>query len=135
MAADALALDTNVLVRLLTDDDTAQAQRAQQAIDQAAANGADLWLSTIVLCELVWVLDRAYGYTRPQCQRALSAVLGFSGFRIDQAAEVRSAYKAWQAKGGDFADHLIGHQMQALGCAAVLTFDKKAAKLATHRAV
>lgn len=135
MAAEPLALDTNVLVRLLTNDDPVQALKAQQALDRALSAGSPCWVGQVVLCELAWVLDRAYGYARVQCQQALAAVLAFPGLRVENLPVVRSAFKTWDEHGGDFADHLIGQQMRDLGCSAVLTFDRKAAKLATHRAL
>ncbi len=135
MAADALALDTNVLVRLLTNDEPRQALRAQQALDQAQSAGSQCWVGQVVLCELVWVLNRAYGYGLTQCQQALTAVLAFPGLRVEGLAVVLAAVKTWGEHGGDFADHLIGHQMGGLGCRAVLTFDRKAAKLPTHQAL
>lgn len=135
MAAESLALDTNILVRLLTNDEPRQALKAQQALDLALAAGNPCWVGQGVLCELVWVLDLAYGYTRAQCQQALAAVLAFPGLRVDGLAVVRAACDTWKEHGGDFADHLIGHQMRELGCAAVLTLDRKAGRLATHRAL
>ena len=57
-----IALDTNVLVRYLTWDDEEQASEAANAIETADG----LFVPTIVLCELVWVLKRAYRYTGPE---------------------------------------------------------------------
>ena len=55
-----LAVDTNVLVRLLARDDAAQALAA----DQAVAKGA--WVSHLVLAEAIWVLDAVYARTPKQ---------------------------------------------------------------------
>jgi uncharacterized protein with PIN domain len=57
-----IAVDTNVLVRYLTWDDEAQAIEAANAIEGADA----MVVPTIVLCELVWVLKRAYRYAGPE---------------------------------------------------------------------
>ena len=60
-----IAVDTNVLVRYLTWDDEQQAVEAADAIE-----GADeIVVPTIVLCELVWVLKRAYRYAGPEHRR------------------------------------------------------------------
>ena len=53
-------LDTNVLVRYLTQDDLAQAQKATQVIEGAAERGELLYITSIVLCEMVWVLEAAF---------------------------------------------------------------------------
>ena len=128
-----LALDTNILVRLITNDDPAQAQCVQDALDGELAAERECMVGQVVLCELVWVLDRLYGYSVAQCQQTLAVLLGFAGLRFESRPVVLSVFKAWQQHGGDWADHLIGAQMQALGCEAVLTLDRRAGRAATHR--
>ena len=128
-----LALDTNILVRLLTNDDPAQAQRVQDALDAELTAGRECLVGHIVLCELVWVLMRLYGYSVLQCQQTMASLLGFAGLRFESMPTVLTAFKNWQRDGGDWADHLIGVQMQALGCAAVLTLDQRASRQNTHR--
>jgi len=123
-----LALDTNILVRLITNDDPVQAQQVQDALNAELTAGRECLVGHIVLCELVWVLMRLYGYTVLQCQQTMASLLGFAGLRFEAMPTVLAAFKVWQRDGGDWADHLIGAQMQALGCAAVLTLDKRASR-------
>ena len=130
-----LALDTNILVRLVTNDDPVAAERIQVALDTELAAGRECMVGQIVLCELVWVLQRLYGYSLQQCQSTISSLVGFTGLRFEALPVVLSAYKAWEKHGGDWADHLIGAQMQALGCSVVLTLDKAASRTATHRII
>ena len=128
-----LALDTNILVRLVTNDDPVAAQRIQLALDAELAQESECMVGHIVLCELVWVLQRLYGYSLQQCQQTVSSLLNFEGLRFEALPVALAAYKAWHKHGGDWADHLIGAQMQALGCDAVLTLDKAASRATTHR--
>lgn len=130
-----LALDTNILVRLVTNDDPVAAERIQVALDAELALDSECMVGHVVLCELVWVLLRLYGYSLQQCQQTVNSLLGFAGLRFEALPAVLTAYKAWEKHGGDLADHLIGAQMQALGCDAVLTLDKASSKAATHRMV
>ena len=95
----------------------------------------DFLVGHIVLCELVWVLQRLYGYSLLQCQQTISSLLGFTGLRFEALPVVLAAYKAWEKRGGDWADHLICAQMQALGCSVVLTLDKAASRSAMHRII
>lgn len=60
-----IAIDTNVLVRMLVDDSDSQEQ-CQRARDLIANHG-DAWVCRIVLIESVWVLERAYDFTKEQC--------------------------------------------------------------------
>ncbi len=128
-----LALDTNILVRLLTNDDPKAAQRVQNALDAELAAERECMVGHVVLCELIWVLQRLYGYNVQQCQQTFRSLLSFAGLRFEELPVVLSAFRAWEKHGGDWADHLIGAQMQALGCEAVLTLDKAACRAATHR--
>ena len=57
-------LDTNVLVRYLTQDDPRQADAATRVIEEASDHKEGLFLSGIVLCETIWVLETAYGHSR-----------------------------------------------------------------------
>ena len=128
-----LALDTDILVRLVTNDDPAAAERIQLALDTELAAGRDCMVGQIVLCELVWVLHRLYGYSLQDCQRTVGSLLAFAGLRFEALPVVLTAYKAWKKQGGDWADHLIGAQMQGQGCSVVLTLDKAASRSVTHR--
>jgi predicted nucleic-acid-binding protein len=78
-------------------------------------------------------IDRLYGYTVLQCQQTMASLLGFAGLRFEAMPTVLAAFKSWQRHGGDWADHLIGAQMQALGYAAVQTLDKRASRQKIHR--
>ncbi len=70
-----IGLDTNVVVRYLTQDDPVQAARATEAIEDAADRDDRLFLSGAVLCELVWVLESAYGYERAEVTEVVERVL------------------------------------------------------------
>lgn len=61
-----IGLDTNVLVRYITQDDPQQAEQATRLIETRCAGADPGCIAQIVLCELVWVLSRAYGYSKPQ---------------------------------------------------------------------
>lgn len=128
-----IAIDTNVLVRLITDDDPAQAQMAQDALERAARAGQALMVVNIVLCELIWVLMRSYGYTKPQCIDVLDRLLGFSALNFESRKLARNASTAWRASNADFANAMVGLAAADLGAEFVLTFDKKACSLTSHR--
>ena len=128
-----ISLDTNILVRLLTNDDPRQAQKARAALDQALQDQHRIWVSLLVTCELVWVLQRLYGYDKTQLALALNALLKFSGLEIENAKAVKTALDALRHSSADFADILLGYLSAEHGAAHVLTFDKKAAKLNSHK--
>ena len=116
-------LDTNVLVRYLTRDDVKQFQTACRVIDQAQ-EGDKFVLGPIVLCELVWVLESAYGYDRDEIVATLEKIMTTAQFEIHEKSIVRKALDDYHHKKGDFADYYLGHRNRAEGAHKTLTFDK-----------
>jgi predicted nucleic-acid-binding protein len=127
-----ISLDTNVLVRLLTNDDPRQARMARKALDVALAEGQTVWVSVVVLCELVWVLQGLYKYEKKQIVSALDALLKFSGIEVQSPHLVKKTLDVLTGNVADFADILLGLLSLDAGATYVLTFDKKASKLVTH---
>ena len=121
-----IAIDTNVLVRLVTDDDPEQAQLAQDALESAARTGTVLVIVNVVLCELVWVLTCSYGYTKLQCIHVLDSLLGFPALSFESRKLARNAMLAWRGSKAGFADAMIGLVAAELGAEFVLSFDKNA---------
>lgn len=116
------AIDTNVLVRLLTRDDPAQAEVAA-----AEMRGGEVFLSSTVLLETEWVLRHAYGFDRAQINRALGAVVDLAGLHLDDRPGIRRALR-WHGQGMDLADAL--HLAKASPASELVTFDKRFAHAA-----
>ena len=113
-----IAVDTNVLVRYLVQDDPLQAAQATRLVESADT----IVIPTIVLCELVWVLRRSYGYPVSEIEALLRRLIG--------SRQVETDYPAVQAglrslgRGGDFADGVIHHDMKRSGANHIATFDR-----------
>ena len=117
-------VDTNVLVRYLTQDDPAQSRRANAIIDGAVAGGERIHVDTVVLCELVWVLRSAYGLPRATVADALTGLLETSQLSVDERDRLREAASRYAVGGGDFADYVLGLRNRSAGCDTTLTFDR-----------
>ncbi|MFN0304552.1 MAG: PIN domain-containing protein [Burkholderiales bacterium] len=130
-----IGLDTNVIVRYLIQDDARQADKATKLIEKECSVEAPGWVDQIVLCELVWVLESAYGYSRALIANVLQQILSSAELRVESPDQVRSAVRAFIDGTADFADFLIGIRNRDQGCSATVTFDKKAARFVTHRLI
>ena len=119
-----IAVDTNVLVRLLTADDPAQTSRAAALFEQES-----ILIPKTVLLETEWVLRSRYGLTKPEILGVFSSLLDTDDLCFENEAAVEEALYLWKDNTADFADCLIGAQNRRLGCTATVTFDAKAAKL------
>lgn len=120
-----IALDTNLLARLLLRDDPAQHERVKALLSTAEVFTAPV----TVFLELVWVLE-TNDCTPDDIERGVSLLLGLPNFRPAQADAIRLALRAY-AQGMDFADAL--HLALCQADDAMASFDKgfvrKAAKL------
>jgi predicted nucleic-acid-binding protein len=119
-----IGVDTNVLVRYVVGDDAQQAAIATEMVERAVERGKTLFISQIVLCELVWVLSHAYRFTRAEIVGALQQLRRGAQIVIEGADEVRRAIDAYAVQRGDFADYLIAERARAAGCEVVATFDR-----------
>lgn len=118
------AIDTNVLVRLVTRDDKAQVKQAEAFV----ANGA--WVSTLVLAETVWVLQSAYNLTAEQLSTIIEMLLNHAQLVFQDADVVEQALTSYRAnpKPG-FTDYLILETARKAGHKPLGTFDKALGKV------
>ena len=120
-----LALDTNVLLRLLARDDAKQAAAA----DEAVAKGA--WVSQLVLAECVWVLDAVYQRTPRQLIAALDLLLAHEHLVLQDADVVAAALVQFRTKPAlGFTDCLVLEIARKAGHLPLATFDKALGRLA-----
>lgn len=118
-----ITADTNVLVRALVGDDPAQSAEASLVLREATTIAVPL----PVLCELVWVLKRVYGFAVADIGAAIRSLLAAGTVRMDRTA-VEAGLALLEA-GGDFADGVIAHQGQWLGGEVFVSFDRQAVAL------
>jgi predicted nucleic-acid-binding protein len=119
-----IALDTNILVRLLVKDDDAQTRKAAALIKRIDAEGERARVSMVAVCELVWVLRSCYGFGREAIARTLSALLASRQLAFESPDRLLRALHAFEAGKGDFADYVIREDARAVGCDDVATFDR-----------
>jgi predicted nucleic-acid-binding protein len=116
--------DTNVLVGYLVKDDPRQAATVGRLIAEAAATEVSVFVSTIVLCETVWVLDAGYEYPKAAIAGAVEKLLLTQQFEFEERDHVWRALRRFRDGKGDFADYLIGVKNAAGGCDRTFTFDR-----------
>jgi predicted nucleic-acid-binding protein len=117
-------LDTNVLVRYLTQDDPRQAATATRAIEAAASAGETLLIQPLVLCELVWVLESAYRFGKDEILATLEQILRTAQFEVAEKDTVWQALGDYRRGRGDFADYCLGRANHRAGAETTLSFDK-----------
>ena len=112
-----IALDTNLLARLVTNDDPIQAQNVADLIDSSAA----CFVPITVVLELEWVLRGAYKLPPTAVIQAFEGLMDITQLHLEQEELVRQALEHHR-KGLDFADAL--HLLRSEGCGAFMSFDR-----------
>ena len=128
-----IALDTNVLVRWLMQDDRDQFRRVQRCLATAKERDEPLFLNHIVLCECIWVLSYSYGFSKSALVDVLDRLLVTKQFIIEDKPAVWAAVAEYRGSQADFADCLIGIKNRNAGCETTVTLDHGAAELSTFR--
>jgi predicted nucleic-acid-binding protein len=124
-----IGLDTNILIRYLTQDDPIQSVKANEILERRLTRTNPGFVSVVVMVEAVWVLDRAYGLTGQEIATAVERLLQVEVLVIDNEQEVFTAMLALKQRQGTFADALIAELGARAGCTRTLTFDQKAVRL------
>ncbi len=130
-----IGFDTNVLVRYFTQDDESQAKQAKELIKRYSGKTRSLFVNNIVICELIWVLERGYKYSRIQISNAIRLMLSAKEFAYENLDNIWLALHEYELNGTDFSDALIGEISKRQGCQVTYTFDRKAIQLSTFLSV
>ena len=123
-----IALDTNGLVRFLAQDDDAQFQLAAGLIE-GCTRDVPGYVCREVMIELVWVLERAYKYSREEIAEALLSIVTASQLSVENAQDIASVINLYRKEGYDFADLMIRQAAQRTENRVLKTFDQKLARL------
>jgi predicted nucleic-acid-binding protein len=125
-----LAVDTNVLVRVLVGDEPAQHRAAMSRLQSMRRRGEGALVGSVVVAEIGWVLASVYGYDRRRIVAALRGVLATPPFVVAQRDAVVAALDAYEKGPADLSDYLILELARAEGCTTLLTFDRRLLKQA-----
>ena len=123
------AIDTNVLVRFLVNDDEHQGELVYERFRDAEVNSEVLFIPLLVILETIWVLESAYEATRKEIVGSFSDLMQMPIFEFEALAAVQGMVISAKMSSTDLTDILIGQSARVSGCASVLTFDKKASRI------
>lgn len=120
-----IAIDSNVLIRFITQDDQDQFILAKNLIAKYQGKIKSIYINNIILYELFWVLRSSYKYTKQQISDVLEKIIRIEEFEfenIDILLETIALYTTGKA---DFADYLIYVINKTAGFATTYSFDQK----------
>jgi predicted nucleic-acid-binding protein len=118
-----IALDTNVLIRFIVEDDHEQSKRVQAFVESLGREDTRGFVCTIVVCEIVWVLESCYRFRRTEITSTLRSLLRARELLFESPDLVARAVDRYKNGKGDVADYLIDEVGRSQGCTATATFD------------
>jgi predicted nucleic-acid-binding protein len=112
-----IAVDTNILVRLLTQDDLEQYQKSVELFQEN-----NVYICDTVILETEWVLRFAYEFKPQEINQGFKKLFGLTNVYLSNVSKIYKALE-WHESGLDFADaiHLANNQH----CSYLYTFDQK----------
>jgi predicted nucleic-acid-binding protein len=122
------AIDTNVLVRFLVNDDPVQAEQVRQLFATAEQSRDAFYIPLLVLLETIWVLQSAYQVKRADLIETLAELLLMPVLRFEQREAVQAMLDVAATTNLELPDALIAQSAVQMGCDGILTFDQKAAR-------
>jgi predicted nucleic-acid-binding protein len=123
-----IAIDTNILVRYITQDDLQQAEAAENLLAIYNNKPQSIFINNIVLCEFIWVLEKGYKYTQQQISSTIRIILSTEEFVFEYHNVLWLALEDYELKNTDFSDSLISKLNYNLGYKQTFSFDKSAIK-------
>ena len=123
------ALDTNVLVRFLVQDDAKQGLLARELIRSTLAKGEPLFVPVTVMLELEWVLRSNFGFDKAQIILTLASLLAASELSFESEQSVEVALELFRQNKADFSDCVHIAISHSAGMTPMWTFDRAASKV------
>ncbi|MBF0230423.1 MAG: type II toxin-antitoxin system VapC family toxin [Desulfamplus sp.] len=122
------AVDTNILIRLLTKDDELQAKKVYEIFKSAESEKTRLFVPLLVVLEVIWVLESVYNITRAEILDSINDMLLMPVLTFEALPALQQFIESAESNKYDLSDLLIAYSAKSNGCKSVITFDKKASK-------
>jgi predicted nucleic-acid-binding protein len=120
-----ISIDTNVLVRLLVNDDPGEVGAARALVASAKEDGEPIFVGDPVLCEMEWVLESGYDATRKEIAAAVQGLLDDGAFAFSDRESVVEALRHYRQTPADLSDCLIAACAKRAGARITVTFDRQ----------
>jgi predicted nucleic-acid-binding protein len=123
------ALDTNILVRYLVQDDAAQLAAARRLIRKCVNEGQTLYVPVSVSVELEWVLRSNFGFGKEEVVQTLSQLLAAAELSFESEGALEFALLLYKKGSADYSDCVHVALAAQAGEQPLWTFDKAASKV------
>ena len=124
-----IGIDTNVLLRYLTQDDARQSRVATRFVEEQLTQVNPGHVSLVTVAETAWVLESRFAASQAEVVDLVSHLMSDPRFVVQDQRAVWLALEAVERSAVDFPDALIAFVNREHGCTNTVTFDAKAARI------
>jgi predicted nucleic-acid-binding protein len=117
--------DTNLFLRYLTNDIPDKADAVEKLLRLASREEILLVTTPLVVAEIVWTLERFYGWSKSMIKASVLTILGTPGIEVEDRDTVLQAVVWYEEKNVNFIDAFHAAWLQGAGIERVHTFDKR----------
>ncbi|MBE0447384.1 MAG: PIN domain-containing protein [Actinobacteria bacterium] len=117
-------VDTNIFIRLLTEDDPDQAAASKDFISRVIAGKVHAYITVAVILEIVWTLSSYYKLSRDDISHKLTLLLNTKKLAIENRDIIEEAAEYYKTTPIDFADCYNAAYAKLIGDAIILSYDK-----------
>jgi predicted nucleic-acid-binding protein len=122
-----IGLDSNVILRAITGDDSAHSTLARRFLATLSSNRPGV-INSVVLVEIAWTLRARHKYPKREILKHIETIMRSSAYHIVDRDAVSEALQVSSQNPVEFADALIGEINRLVGCATTMTFDEGASQ-------
>jgi len=116
-------IDSNVILRYLTQDPPKMAEKALKVFTDAKNGRLILLITLLTLAEVVWVLESFYGHSKKQISETLTQFILCEGLEVESLDLMIGSLKIYQEKNIDFADAVLASQALHKGPSSIYSLD------------
>jgi len=118
-------VDTNILVRFLVGDDAIQSKKVYKLFKKAESKSDTLFISLLVIFELIWVLESAYEISRGKIVESISDMFLMPILKFENQSAIQQFTYFSRNNNYDLSDHLIAYIAKEQGCESLLHLTKR----------
>jgi predicted nucleic-acid-binding protein len=118
-------MDTNLFIRYLVNDDPGKADRVEKLLEQATSEKIRLVTADLVIAEVIWVLESAYGLKNTEITPMVKGILATPGIEVTNADLIGRSLDYYESFNIDFIDGYIAAVMDKMKITEIYSFDKK----------
>lgn len=118
------AIDANVILRFLTNDDPVKADACAKLLEKVERNEYRVWLPDLVLADIIWTLERFYRTSKAEIAELLAPLVSLRGMYCADKESIHRALNIYTRHNIDWTDAFVAAQIVSQGAETIYSYDR-----------